>query len=208
MFNFYFDSSSSELLLQLITTIASFLTMVIAAIALFAWKQQKKYDLVIDAKAKAGSVIEYIAFIRGPFNNYHLVELESFFQKAIDEKNNGQKNTLNYVIKNYKRFDNFYIEIVDISERLKSSFGKKNPLVKFYSFAVTAGKNIEQLKSIRESYFEFSAESGHSEQTIKEVVSGLDAQIFATPNEPDDINDNLRELFSHVENFRLKWYHI
>ena len=143
LFYFPFNSEVWGSFSDVITAFTSSVTLVVAAIALNTWKAQKLFDLEVEAKAYAWRATDYIyKFTQVPMTHLLLTgdDAERYTNLSKESQDLANCYTESFVIEYIrKKFEQNFIEINTISERLQAVFlddKDKQNLLMFYKIVV------------------------------------------------------------------------
>lgn len=125
--------------------IGTIITAGIAGGALFSWKDQKKYDIQIEALAKSRIAIDLISTLRSPFS--HERELDENFKDEHLKSNNNVMTPIDYQYLLFQsrlyKHEKTYTDILTVREKLWAIFGEKNNLTKFYTEITAIVRRIQ-----------------------------------------------------------------
>ena len=112
---------------------AALLTLYIAFKALRTWKQEKLYDIQIEALAKSRLALDIITIIRSPIS--YIGEIDEEISKQYFKANNKiDQHDQQYLIfhSRLKNFQNEYKDILTLREKLWATFGQTHIFYRFY----------------------------------------------------------------------------
>lgn len=129
MFHLYFNYDIPNIT-DWLTTIAAIVGVVIAGVALFQWKKQKEYEIVVDAKVDSEDCLAFVNALR--------------FRNILVEMSGENNNRLTFVHESLKGKYKFEVE------------NNKSPSIQhvnlFFQFLTLLEENKELLRSIKEHY--------------------------------------------------------
>lgn len=212
MINFYFELSSVDdwiiVSLTALGVLIALIGLVFAIVTINKWKNEKKWEIMLEAKAYAQTALEYIDFSYGP-NKYILQHYNLEKNNPNIDKKWHNISLINELIEKEHRFLNTYQKAIIILEKLKTvSDNNPNILEDYYNEIIETindlNSNNQKIRNL-EYAIEFEMENAQSrKERIEDFNKRKEILLDKVNQLPKELSDSLTSKLSQVTNFELK----
>lgn len=182
--------------------LATLVTGIVAVVALFSWKQQKLYEVKIEALAKSRSAIDLVKYLRSPVS--YASEIDP---GILDDWNKFNPGTImNPVDKQaiifhskLKFHDATYKEMLFLRERIWANYSDEHPFYLFYDYAV---QTIMDVSSAHNERRMIADKDDFPDDEYKLRRTELSRTVTAFKN--DEITRKITLLYNNILKKRAK----
>ena len=204
MIQFYFETPN---IADWISVILTSIGLTLAFKAYNQWKREKQWDVLIEAKAKAGHYYSFLSFFYGPST----VMNKTFNLSKLDEAiKNNDKQAIHYhqgMQDNHEKFSNSLEEFKEVHEKLKSlGLNPNNIILKYYDQTSQLIHNGEEI-AIKKSLFHTGNPPEHVVVPVNFSVEDYSQELKEQSDEAFSIYlgeiKNIWNLLQQVRSYKL-----
>ncbi|QEL03450.1 hypothetical protein FKG96_22330 [Olivibacter sp. LS-1] len=195
-----FDSSVSEWL----SSLSTFATLMVAVYALFQWKEQKQYDVQVEALSVLRVSADVVRNLRNPISSSGEIN-EKFFNAMNTELEQGKmsQNVIHeiYVFQSRMlRHEEDLKRVYQMKERLWATFGDNHYLTN--SFETIA----KRIKDINNAYHKYAIANQMKDNLDKDMVRTelANARKIMYGMSGDEISKELDDIISKADSLKKR----
>jgi hypothetical protein len=181
--------------------VATVVTGFVAVVALTSWKQEKRYEIKMNAFAKSRSALDLVKYLRSPisFNGIVSKELEDTYllNQGKEKLTPVDTQALIFTAK-LKYHETTYKEILYLRETLWATYGERNIYYRFYDAIITT---ILRVHNAHDDNILLQHEEFKKDEEFKIRRNEIRSIICSVSNDP--ILNDLSLLYDELTDTRL-----